>query len=148
VKPLEKGKLLWRIWANIQVRCGNCEVGCRWKGAIAEYKRHAEYCPGVLLADESRILLVNEFIQLRKELRLLAVDNKKLKKEKDAEYNKLKNEYRLLATQTAQLKEEKNRLKKWKNEPRQLVEENAKLKEEKNSLEDSLSQVTAARTRE
>ncbi|KAL7479274.1 hypothetical protein ACHAW6_005011 [Cyclotella cf. meneghiniana] len=145
VKPLEKGKLLWRIWANILVRCGNCEVGCRWKGSIAEYKGHAENCPGVILADKSRIVMVKEFTNVRKELHLLAMQYKQLRKEKDAECTKLKNEYRLLATQ---LKEEKNKLKKWKNERRQLVEESPKLKKENNSLKESLSQVTSARTRD
>lgn len=31
-----------RIWSGIQVKCGNHESGCAWKGCIADYAAHAE----------------------------------------------------------------------------------------------------------
>jgi len=31
-----------RIWSGIQVKCGNHESGCAWKGSIADYSAHVE----------------------------------------------------------------------------------------------------------
>lgn len=145
MKPLEKGKLLWRMWANIHVKCGNCEVGCAWKGTIVNHREHAKCCLGVLLAKENHDLLANECVKLKKECRLLATKNAKLKEEKDAECTKFKEECHRLATEIAMLKEEKSTLQKLKKERRQLVEDIEKLKEEKNTLKNSISRVTVAR---
>lgn len=34
--------LYLRIWSGIQVKCGNHESGCAWKGCIVDYGAHAE----------------------------------------------------------------------------------------------------------
>ena len=31
-----------RIWSGIQVKCGNHESGCAWRGSIADYSTHVE----------------------------------------------------------------------------------------------------------
>ncbi|KAL3786868.1 hypothetical protein HJC23_013789 [Cyclotella cryptica] len=145
VIPLEKGKLLWRMWANIQVKCGNCGVGCPWKGTIVNHKEHTEYCLRVILANNKYDLLANECKKLKKECHLLAAKNAELKEEKDAECSKLKKECNLLAAENAHLKAKTSTFKKFKKERRQLVEEIEKLKEEKKTLKNSLSLLIGAR---
>ena len=33
-----------RIWSGIQVKCGYYEIGCAWRGSIADYSSHTENC--------------------------------------------------------------------------------------------------------
>ncbi|GKY99490.1 hypothetical protein MPSEU_000903200 [Mayamaea pseudoterrestris] len=34
------GSILYRIWSDVNVKCGNCDRNCQWTGSISDAKQH------------------------------------------------------------------------------------------------------------
>ena len=80
--PLAAGGLIYRVWSEIAVKCGNCERGCAWTGSIHDANNHMRACS---FADQSKKLrdeiqtLKTEFAKLKPELETLRRENSALK---------------------------------------------------------------------
>ena len=56
-----------RIWSGIQVKCGNHENGCAWRGPISDYSTHVENCTSGRNPTGHEAALLEELETLRQE---------------------------------------------------------------------------------
>ncbi|GKY92169.1 hypothetical protein MPSEU_000188200 [Mayamaea pseudoterrestris] len=80
VTALQSGSLIYRVWSEINVKCGNHDRGCPWTGSIVDAITHMHSCA---LVDRSKKLL-EEIAALKQQLESLRSGRESLRQQLDA----------------------------------------------------------------
>jgi hypothetical protein len=92
----DKNSALFRVWANLAVKCEHHAKGCCWTGSISDYESHTRSCPKKKKIQQIRCLKKeNDFLKEENEsLKALKEENESLKALKEEnEYFKSENVY-------------------------------------------------------